>query len=87
MYIWCLHGEGAGGTSKADAVRKLSKGGRVKKQTGGRVSKNQKILQTSYVQSFPKTDLQGFCLSNTNIPPASQNRREAHMQKLLIETL
>ena len=31
MYIWCLHREGGGG-QKADAVRKLSKGGCVKMQ-------------------------------------------------------
>ena len=43
-----------GGTPKADAVRKLSKGGCVKIQTrGGRGSKNPKILQTSYVLYMP----------------------------------
>ena len=41
-------GGGGGSTQKADIVRKLSKGGCVKMQTGGG-SKNQEILQTSYV--------------------------------------
>ena len=37
-----------GGTPKADAVRKLSKGGCVKIQIGGGV-KDTNVLQTSYV--------------------------------------
>ena len=34
MYIWCLHREGERGTPKPDAVRKPSKGGCGKMQTG-----------------------------------------------------
>ena len=40
---------GMGVPQKADALKKLSKGNCVKRQTGGRWIKNQKILQTSYV--------------------------------------
>ena len=35
MYIWCTHRLGVGRTPKADAVRKLSKGGYVKMQIRG----------------------------------------------------
>ena len=42
-------GNGDGGTPKADAIRKLSKGGRVKMQARGEGVKNLKNLQTSYV--------------------------------------
>ena len=40
-----------------------------------------------HVQSFPKTDLQGFCLSTTFIPPASTNVREAQHARAMDRNL
>ena len=39
------------------------------------------------VRSFPKKYLQGFCLSTTHIPPASQNGREAQHARAMDRNL
>ena len=45
------------------------------------------LAQAWEVQSFPKKDLQGFCLSTTHILPASQNGREAQHARAMDRSL
>ena len=79
-------GGGGGGTSKADAVRKPSKGGCVKKQTRGEGVKkrNPKILQTSYVHACTLT-ARAAPADGGDVPAPLQIRQPPRLQRRIHE--